>query len=352
MQDIKVSVIVPVYKVPLEYLRDCLDSLKDQTLQECEFIVVSDGAPDAECSVCEEYASKDSRFKFFKRNHAGVSATRNFGLKQACGEYIAFVDSDDWVDKGIFEEAFAFSQKTNSDVTFWNYVKVSPNKSQPVKFSTTDSNFLSNKILSSIKENLCFVANESFSNFIFLFGKLYKSSLIKDMRFDESLEIGEDRVFNFQVFSKNTHLIHLDRDSYFHRQNALSITRRYRNNAFEAFSKHMKILDKLAYGKYHKEICNEILFLFDQSLYLDFFHKDNPHSFKYNINRVKKIFYSEQFQSFIKDCSFRKLNLFHKTGYLCINNKLFFWIYIRIIMFTIKREIFNCKLPHNCKHPV
>lgn len=341
MKDIKVSIIVPVYKVPLDYLRTCLDSLAAQTLQECEFIVVSDGAPEAECSVCEKYAAKDAKFKFYKRDHAGVSATRNFGLEVAQGEYIAFVDSDDWVDKYIFEEAFVLSKKANSDVTFWNYVKVSPNKSQPVKFSTTDSKFLSGKILSSIKENLCFVVNESFSNFIFLFGKLYKSSLIKNMRFDESLEIGEDRVFNFQIFSKNTHLIHLNRDSYFHRQNALSVTRRYRNNAFDTFSKHMIILDELAYGKYHKEICNEILLLFDQSLYLDFFHKDNPHSFKKNINRVKKIFYSKQFQSFIKDCSFQKLNLFHKIGYLCIKNKLFFWIYIRIIMFTMKREIFN-----------
>ena len=119
MQDIKVSIIVPVYKVPLEYLRDCLDSLNAQTLQECEFIVVSDGAPEAECSICEEYAAKDSRFKFFKREHAGVSATRNFGIKQALGEYISFVDSDDWIERDY--TSILASLKNNPDVVFFSF---------------------------------------------------------------------------------------------------------------------------------------------------------------------------------------------------------------------------------------
>ena len=73
---IKVSVIVPVYIVPLEYLQTCLDSLIAQTMRECEFIIVSDGALETECSICENYAKRDSRLKFYKRAHAGVSATR------------------------------------------------------------------------------------------------------------------------------------------------------------------------------------------------------------------------------------------------------------------------------------
>lgn len=121
MQNIKVSVIIPVYKEPLKYLRTCLDSLAAQTLPECEFIVVSDGAPDEECSICEEYAVKEKRFKLFKRNHAGVSATRNFGLKQACGEYIAFVDSDDWIDANMAQECYFFAKKQKADVVTMDF---------------------------------------------------------------------------------------------------------------------------------------------------------------------------------------------------------------------------------------
>ncbi|SHK89470.1 glycosyltransferase [Fibrobacter sp. UWB12] len=116
MKDINVSVIVPVYKVPLEYLRACLDSLVAQTLQECEFIIVSDGAPEAECSICEEYTKKDSRFKFFKRKHAGVSAARNYGIKQALGEYLSFVDSDDWIEASMAQECYTFANKQKTDI--------------------------------------------------------------------------------------------------------------------------------------------------------------------------------------------------------------------------------------------
>ena len=119
MRDIKVSVVVPVYKVPLEYLRVCLDSLAAQTLQECEFIVVSDGAPEAECSICEEYANKDSRFKYFRREHAGVSVTRNFGIEQAQGEYISFVDSDDYVKQNYL--SFLSQLQISPDIIFFNF---------------------------------------------------------------------------------------------------------------------------------------------------------------------------------------------------------------------------------------
>ena len=107
---INVSVIIPVYKVPLEYLRACFDSLVAQTMQESEFIVVSDGAPEAETFVCEEYVAKDSRFKLFKCVHAGVSAARNYGMEAASGEYVAFVDSDDAVVKNFCEIIYESSK--------------------------------------------------------------------------------------------------------------------------------------------------------------------------------------------------------------------------------------------------
>ena len=109
----KVSVIIPIYKVFPDYLRSCLDSLVAQDMEECEFILVSDGAPEIENSICEEYASKDARFKFFKCEHAGVSATRNYGIEKAQGEYITFVDADDWIEPGTCDTTYSFAQKNN-----------------------------------------------------------------------------------------------------------------------------------------------------------------------------------------------------------------------------------------------
>ena len=97
-------------------LRACLESLRAQTLRECEFIVVSDGAPDEDCAVCEEFAEKDSRFRFFEREHGGVSAARNFGIGEARGDYLAFIDADDRVEPAMLEKCLAFATSSNANL--------------------------------------------------------------------------------------------------------------------------------------------------------------------------------------------------------------------------------------------
>ncbi|MBP5768245.1 MAG: glycosyltransferase [Fibrobacter sp.] len=340
MNNIKVSVILPVYKVPLEYLRDCLDSLIAQTLRECEFIMVSDGAPEAECSVCEEYVARDSRFKFFKCEHAGVSVARNFGIRQAQGEYTSFVDSDDWIDANILKEAYDFSKKNDSDVTFWNCVTVSNKKKLPVRYSTMDKFLLSEESLNAIKRNLFFAEHKKYLVFIYPVCKLYKASLVKNFMFEENLEIGEDRIFNMHVFSKDIRVAYLNRSAYFYRQNADSITKKYRHDAFDTLMKYVERMKELSNGMYHAEICNEILYKFVESLSLDYYHKDNPYPSKDNIKRLKQVFYSEDFRNVVKGCNFRKLNRCHKIDYLFIRFKFIPWLYIRTKFLGLKNRLF------------
>lgn len=98
----KISIIVPVYKVE-KYLHRCLDSIVAQTFTDWECILVDDGSPDGSGKICDEYAEKDGRFKVFHQENQGVSAARNKGLDNAKGEWIGFVDSDDWVSKEYFQ---------------------------------------------------------------------------------------------------------------------------------------------------------------------------------------------------------------------------------------------------------
>ncbi len=192
----KVSVIVPVYKVPLDYLRECFDSLLAQTMQECEFIVVSDGAPDAECSVCEEYADKDSRFKFFRREHAGVSATRNFGISQAQGEFITFVDSDDWVETNYISQLYAHK---NSDVVFFPFYYHINKKRIEYPFPSVEEIHSNGK---SIQEQLLlfFNYNQKYDFLGYTCNKLFKNSLIKNfsIQFSETSSFFEDEVFTLE----------------------------------------------------------------------------------------------------------------------------------------------------------
>ena len=102
MQTPKISVIVPVYKVE-PYLRKCLDSIVGQTYQNLEIILVDDGSPDKCGEICDEYARRDERIQVIHQENGGVSAARNAGLKKVTGEWIGWIDPDDWAEPDMFE---------------------------------------------------------------------------------------------------------------------------------------------------------------------------------------------------------------------------------------------------------
>lgn len=115
-----ISVVIPVYKSE-EYLRRCVDSVLAQTISELELILVDDGSPDGSGSICDEYAAKDSRVKVIHQENAGVSAARNAGMDLASGDYLAFVDSDDFVGPDMYEALLRVAEDTGADVVECNY---------------------------------------------------------------------------------------------------------------------------------------------------------------------------------------------------------------------------------------
>ena len=105
----KLSIIVPVYNVE-KYLPKCLESLTNQTLKDIEIICVNDGSMDNSLAILKEFASKDSRIRIIDNQHQGVAKTRNTGIEQSTGEYIGFVDSDDYIDIDFFEKLYNLSK--------------------------------------------------------------------------------------------------------------------------------------------------------------------------------------------------------------------------------------------------
>ena len=252
-----ITIIVPVYIVPLEYLRKCFDSLITQTLQECEFIVVSDGAPDAECSVCEEYANKDARFKFFRREHAGVSATRNFGITQAQGEYVTFVDSDDWIDSATCKECYSFLRSTSCEVLIFSFVEHHPNKTKPSqKLFSINKEHIIDKELDAFKRNTIHLSRLRYLPIVLSVCKIYKRSFLTDnqITFDNSLSIGEDRVFNFQVFNRAKHVAYLDKTFYHYNILSSSSRNRCSDNGIYQSLLYIQKLQELSEGLYDNEL--------------------------------------------------------------------------------------------------
>lgn len=110
-----ISVIVPIYKVE-PYLRQCVDSILGQTYQNIEVLLIDDGSPDRCGEICDEYAEKDDRVRVFHTENRGLSAARNLGLREAKGEYIGFVDSDDWIELDMYEVLLRRMQETEADI--------------------------------------------------------------------------------------------------------------------------------------------------------------------------------------------------------------------------------------------
>ena len=117
MEKVCVSIVIPVYNVK-DYLVRCLDSVKEQTLKEIEVILIDDGSSDGSEKICDQYAREDSRFCVVHQINAGSAAARNRGLEMAQGKYVAFPDSDDWLEADAYEKLYSLLEEEKGDVAF------------------------------------------------------------------------------------------------------------------------------------------------------------------------------------------------------------------------------------------
>ena len=131
-----ISVIVPVYKTE-KYLRQCVDSIREQTYEDLEILLIDDGSPDRCGTICDEYGEKDTRIRVFHTENNGLSAARNLGIREARGEYITFVDSDDWLDPDMFERLLNKLEQTGADVAACGYWREWPAYSEQMYLTDT-----------------------------------------------------------------------------------------------------------------------------------------------------------------------------------------------------------------------
>lgn len=127
MEEKLISIIVPVYNVE-KYLKECIDSVISQTYKNLEIILVDDGSTDKSGEICDEYSKKDSRIKVIHKENGGLSDARNVALDIAKGEYIGFVDSDDYVEKDMFETLYKLAEEHNTEISSISFYKTLENE--------------------------------------------------------------------------------------------------------------------------------------------------------------------------------------------------------------------------------
>ena len=209
----KVSIIVPVYKVE-QYLRRCLDSIVAQTFTDWECILIDDGSPDKSGDICDEYAERDGRFRVIHQENKGVSAARNAGLDAARGEWIGFVDSDDWVENNFIELLYLSACESGADIVGCDALDETEYDSILSKNNILLPNFdlVENLLRNKLHGGLClyFIKHERFKNISFV----------------EGMNICEDLLVSIKLFVNKPKTLHISKPLYHYTaSNTNSITR-------------------------------------------------------------------------------------------------------------------------------
>ncbi|VOE19828.1 glycosyl transferase family protein [Streptococcus pneumoniae] len=215
-----ISIIVPIYNVE-NYLRQCLDSIQNQTYQNFECLLINDGSPDNSADICREYVSKDSRFRYFEKENGGVSLARNLGIELSEGDYITFIDSDDWVDSDYLEVLYSAILEEQADIAVSTYKK----------FNTSDNCWYfhsfqvkyDRKVFTNIELIDELVDLDSFDfSYRFVSGKLVNKTSLKKIRFNELTTLGENMEFWFKLYLISSKIVYINRDSYIYRESEYS----------------------------------------------------------------------------------------------------------------------------------
>lgn len=200
-----ISIVVPIYNVE-QYLQKCVDSLINQTYKNLEIILVDDGSPDNCPKICDEYAKQDSRIKVIHKENGGLSDARNAGMNIATGEYISFIDSDDWIKSEMIEDMYNRMIEDNSDLV-----------SSGVLWVDEDGVEIRN---ATVSENCVLNTEQAMSELIndgklkqHVWNKLYKADLIKNIPFDKG-KYHEDVFWSYKVIGEAKR-ISIEKNSYY-----------------------------------------------------------------------------------------------------------------------------------------
>lgn len=257
----KISVIVPVYNVE-KYLSQCLDSIIHQTYKNLEIILVDDGSTDSSGLICDNYSQKDKRIKIIHKCQGGLSDARNAGLKIATGEYISFIDSDDFIDKNMYSILINNTQKYNSDIV-WFYYYNYYSKKHFINSSIIKNNDLYD--LSS-SDKIKFAKNlfYQYKMDAHVWAKLYKRSIFNNIKFPYG-KLFED-IFVLLPILSNAKIISTIPDClYFYRNRSESIVNQYfKQNIIKNIDFiESRIILAINYKNHFPNIPESNLFLFD-----------------------------------------------------------------------------------------
>ena len=328
----EVSIIVPIYNVNVDYLKELIKSLSSQTLTDAEFLLVFDGNNDPLEELCKTYANQDKRFTIIKKTHSGVSDTRNCGIQHANGEYISFVDADDWISPNIYSEAYHIAKENNSDIVFWDMASVYPN-------GLIEKEFYNSKTIPSISKSqkdiimqqFVWVQHGKYAPIISVCCKLIKRDFIitNKIEFDKNIAIGEDRIFFFNAMSKAKTISYLNGCGYFYRQNSSSAMHKYHAGGLPFLIQYLNAFNRDFFEANRPIFGREAYRLFSLSWELTYMHKNNPDSYWKRMRQLSKEIKKKYIQDYLQQVDKKNLPIIKIIDLFLFRHKITISLWIR-----------------------
>lgn len=330
-----ISVIVPVYNVE-KYLEQCIDSLLSQTYQNFEIILVDDGSTDSSGKICDIYKENHKNIKVIHKKNEGLGFARNTGLLYATGEYVTFIDSDDYVDKYLLEDLYNGILETDVDVCIGGFKKVADSgqvlyeekydEQYFIHDSTTNKAFI--KMLGSLPSK-----HDSIR--MSVWNVLYKLSIIKNnnIQFPSERElISEDLIFDFFYYQHVKKCKILDNSNYYYRSNPTSLTMSYRKDRFKktiVFYQHLnKLMNDNSFSNEAFIRFKKLIFIYVRMCIQQEKKKVSNLKLKDCLLNIKRICEDKNLKKILEEYPVNQLEFKQKIFIYCIKYKIIMLLYL------------------------
>ncbi len=343
----KVSIVIPIYNGELT-IRRCIDSVLSQEYKDFEVVIIDDGSIDKSLEICSKYAEKDNRIILFSQNNKGVSAARNEGIRKANGEYITFVDCDDWIEPNMLTKMLCIAEKENVDIVYMNFYYELENSQHIGRLSP---DYLRKKDIHSFPLAILLPEASYFYDHVkqdhdilgAACSKLFRKKLFfNDIWFDENLSIAEDCLFNLNCYLKASDIFIDSTPVYHYSIHANSANHKMRTNiikqgemfyrSYIEFSKQLDFSLRNTFKELVKYRCYYELI----TRYID--HTDNKCSFKEK-HKLLSNFMQHPIYTYTGEIP-AFLNCFKKIEVLFLKHRLYLGLLVmNKIRMTIKPKL-------------
>lgn len=354
MSGIRVSVIAPVYNVD-KYVGECIKSVCEQTLTDIELIVIDDGSTDNSAAVCEKWAEKDPRVKLIRQPNQGVSVARNRGIKESCGEWIAFIDSDDWIEPNYIQVLYETAVKSYADISICGFYFDYPDEVVPRRHFEKNMIFKGRDDISQIQiqilaKKMSRIKNNSGDRIGAPWCKLYNADFIKQngLGFVPNLKRSQDVVFNLYAFEQAQTIAYKNLPLYHYRINEESVCSKFTKQILINVDMYLKEMQEFI-AKYHRDDCKfqdafntKVCTSIYKCMFQYFFDNQYPGSYREMKMELRRYLSQKVFKNALRNVKYENLDKTEKVFVFCLKHGL-----IAALLFLVKmRQKFIKVLRH------